>query len=107
MTGLIKQDARWNKDSLRQIANSRQIPPWGLKRILSPRFPDPQPTSRPFMSEDNCRKIEIYYSQGLTAKETWHCFLDDHDTWITLTTITALYIRFARQPQPAESSETQ
>lgn len=38
MTGLIKQDARWNKASLRQIANSWQVPLWGLKRT-QPAFP--------------------------------------------------------------------
>ncbi|MEU5341439.1 TniQ family protein [Streptomyces sp. NPDC020766] len=107
MTGLIKQDARWNKASLRQIANGRQIPLWGLKRILSPRFPDPNPAARAFMTEDNYRRIKAHYSQGLTATETWRCFLDNHDSWIPLTTITALYITLAREPQPAESSETQ
>jgi hypothetical protein len=107
MTGLIKQDARWNKASLRLIAKSWQIPLWGLKRILSPRFADPNPPARAFMTEDNYRRIKPYCSQGLTATETWRCFLDNHDSWIPLTTITALYITLARELQLAESGENQ
>ncbi|MFF4731986.1 hypothetical protein ACFY3M_43335 [Streptomyces mirabilis] len=101
------QRSRWNKASLRQIASSWQIPLWGLKRILSPRFPDPNPPARAFMTEDNYRRIKTHYSQGLTATETWRYFLDNHDSWIPLTTITALYITLAREPRPAESGETQ
>jgi hypothetical protein len=58
------------------------MPLWGLKRILSPRFPDPQPPARAFMTEDNYRRIKTHYSQGLTPPETWRYFLDNHDTWI-------------------------
>lgn len=60
-TGLIKRDARWNKGSLRQIAGKWNIPLWLLKRILSPRFPDPNPAERAFMTEGNYRRIKTHY----------------------------------------------
>ena len=104
-TGLIKQNARWNKGNLRQIADKWKIPLWHLKRLLSPRFPDPNPAGRAFTTEDNYLRIKTYYSQGLTTTETWRYFLDNHDTWIPLTTITALYIALAREPDTAESSK--
>lgn len=59
------------------------------------------------MTEDNYRRIKTHYSQGLTATETRRCFLDNHDSWIPLTTITALYITLAANwPSPAKISSS-
>ncbi|MFF2965046.1 hypothetical protein ACFVT1_40700 [Streptomyces sp. NPDC057963] len=44
--------------------------------------------------EDTYRRIKHHYTQGLTATQSWRSFLDDHDTWLTLTTVTKLYLGF-------------
>jgi hypothetical protein len=93
-TGLIKHEAGWSKQSLRQIARRWQVPLWLLKRILSPRFPNERPVPRPAMHEDTYQRIKNHYHQGLTATQSWRSFLDDHDTWLTLTTVTKLYLSF-------------
>jgi hypothetical protein len=107
-TGLIKHEAAWSKHSLRQIAHRWRVPLWLLKRILSPRFPNERPVPRPaVLPEVYYQRIKDHYAQGLTATQSWRSFLDDHDTWLTLTTVTKLYLRFAREPKPAASGETQ
>ncbi|MFC7818662.1 hypothetical protein ACFUTR_28985 [Streptomyces sp. NPDC057367] len=94
-TGLIKHEAGGSKQSLRQIAHRWQVPLWLLKRILSPRFPNERPVPRSAMPEDTYQRIKRHYTQGLTATQSWRSFLDDHDTWLTLTTVTKLYLDFA------------
>lgn len=98
MSGSLRRRSSVN----RQIADKWPIPLWGLSRILSPRFPDPRTPARAFMTEDNYRRIKAHYSQSLTATKTWRYFLDSHDTWIPLTSITALYITFARESRAAD-----
>ncbi|MEC3998025.1 hypothetical protein VSR01_32875 [Actinacidiphila sp. DG2A-62] len=106
-TGLIKHEAGWSKQNLRQITLRWQVPLWLLKRILSPRFPNERPVPRPSMPEDYYQTIKDHDAQGLIATLSWRSFLDVHHTWLTLTTITRLYLSFAREPQPAASGETQ
>ncbi|MFE7243852.1 hypothetical protein [Streptomyces sp. NPDC057580] len=93
-TGLIKHEASWSKQSLRQIAHRWQIPLWLLKRILSPRFPNERPVPRPTMPEDTHQRLKDHYARGLTATQSWRSFLDDHDTWVTLSAVTQLYLSF-------------
>jgi hypothetical protein len=106
-TGLIKHEAGWSKQSLRQIAHRWRVPLWLLRRILSPRFPNERPVPRPAMPEGYYQRIMDHYHQGLTATQSWRSFLDDHHTWLTLTTVTKLYITLDRESQPTESGKTQ
>ncbi|MEV0494484.1 hypothetical protein [Streptomyces atratus] len=93
-TGLINHEASWSKQSLRQIAHRWQIPLWLLKRILSPRFPNERPVPRPTMPEDTHQRLKDHYARGLTATQSWRSFLDDHETWLTLSAVTQLYLSF-------------
>lgn len=63
ITSLIKHDARRNKNILRQIADTWKIPLWLLKRVLSPRFPDPKPPLRAL-----CRRTSTARSGSTTYR---------------------------------------
>lgn len=105
ITSLIKHNARRNKNGLRQIADTWKIPLWLLRRVLSPRFPDPKPPLRASMTDDTYRTIWEHYVRGATPTQTWHSLLDDHVDWIPLPTVTRLFIRFSEENGSAEPNE--
>ncbi|MGW1093725.1 hypothetical protein ACWD4L_48165 [Streptomyces sp. NPDC002596] len=46
------------------------------------------------MPEDTHQRLKDHYARGLTATQSWRSFLDDHDTWLTLSAVTQLYLSF-------------
>ncbi|MEU6072133.1 hypothetical protein ABZ864_48890 [Streptomyces sp. NPDC047082] len=82
IVGQIKQDARRNKGSLRQIADAWGLPRWLIKKILSPSFPDNTPFVRAHLSNEHHTLLTSYYEQGMTPAQAWHDLVDNRDTWI-------------------------
>ncbi|MFF4364488.1 hypothetical protein [Streptomyces sp. NPDC001594] len=94
--GQIKQHARRNKGTLRQIADMWTMPHWLIRKVLSPGFPNRTPVGKQLLSEDQHAKLTACYEQGMTAAQAWHDLIDNQDTWITQSCVQAHFALFDR-----------
>ncbi|KEF03249.1 MULTISPECIES: TniQ family protein [Streptomyces] len=86
IVGQIKEDARRNKGTLRQIADKWGLPRWLIRRILSPHFPE-RTSARSTLSERLYSQLVGYHEQGKTAYQAWHDLFDNQDTWVPVSSL--------------------
>ncbi|MET8294122.1 TniQ family protein [Streptomyces sp. NPDC005180] len=100
--GQIKQHARRNKGTLRQIADAWTMPRWLIRKVLSPGFPNRSPVGQQLISEDQHSKLTACYEQGMTAAQAWRDLIDNQDTWITEGSVQAHFTLFNRDRGKAQ-----
>ncbi|MEF3115213.1 TniQ family protein [Streptomyces chrestomyceticus] len=87
IVGQIKRDARTSQDTLRQITTRWHLPRWITRKILNPHFPDRSPAGTITLSEELYSQLVGYHEQGMTAVQAWHDLLDNHGTWLSITSV--------------------